>query len=297
MASDFCNIPQDDETRQILNLLPPLPSIQRLVNVILQKVNDIKAKYTAKIEEFLAQFTLGCPTPEQIEKMVTLRNRAVDELTKVYDSVNRIADNIAGISGFVSLILTIVKIAQTAISALGLAQIIAPIIPNPALVKINAATELAQSIIDKVRYKADGDARLVPIVNGIIAANVAIQLFVSALRDLICKLEALDPQILACAEEAGMEKPALSPVSPAIIAFVEEALGENESSVIETTYRGFIFEIEEIPFSPTVNRSRANALNKDGIVMLSSELSFTKEPSILIEELKFVIDRDNLRAD
>ena len=90
--------------------------------------------------------------------MVTLRNRAVNELTKLYDSVNRIADNIAGISGFIALILTIVKVAQTAISALGLAQIIAPIIPNPALVKINAATELAQSIIDKVRYKADGDA-------------------------------------------------------------------------------------------------------------------------------------------
>ena len=149
--------------------------------------------------------------------MVTLRNRAVNELTKLYDSVNRIADNIAGISGFIALILTIVKVAQTAISALGLAQIIAPIIPNPALVKINAATELAQSIIDKVRYKADGDARLVPIVNGIIAANVAIQLFVSALRDLICKLEALDPQILDCAEKAGMEKPQLSPVSPPIV--------------------------------------------------------------------------------
>ena len=297
MASDFCNIPQDDETKQILNLLPALPSIQRLVNVILQKINDIKSKYTAKIEEFIAQFTLECPPPEQIEKIVTLRNKAIEELTKVFESVNRIADNIAGISGFIALILTIVKVAQTAISALGLAQIISPFIPNPALVKINAATELAQSIIDKVRYKADGDARLVPVVNGIIAANVAIQLFVSALKDLICKLEALDPQILSCAEEAGMVKPELSPVSPAIISFVEEALTENQESVIETTYRGFIFEIEKVPFSPTVNRSRANALNKDGIAILSSELSFTKEPSILIEELKFVIDRDNLRAE
>ena len=297
MASDFCNIPQDDETKQILNLLPALPSIQRLVNVILQKINDIKSKYTAKIEEFIAQFTLGCPPPEQIEKIVTLRNKAVEELTKVFESVNRIADNIAGISGFVTLILTIVKVAQTAISALGLAQLIAPIIPNPALVKINAATELAQSIIDKVRYKADGDPRLVPLVNGIIAANVAIQLFVSALRDLICKLEALDPQILECAQEAGMDKPQLNPVSPAIIRFVDESLNENQESIIETTYRDFIFEIEKIPFSPTVNRTRANALNKDGIIMLSSELSFTTEPSILIEELKFVIDRDNLKAE
>jgi len=297
MANDFCNIPPKDETKQILSLLPPLPSIQRLVNVILQKVNDVKSKYTIKIEEFISQFKLGCPTPQEIERIVNIRNRAIDELTNLYESTNRIADNIAGISGFVTLILTIVKVAQTAISALGLAQLIAPIIPNPVLVKINAATELAQSIIDKVRYKADGDPRLVPLVNGIIAANVAIQLFVSALRDLICKLEALDPQILECAQEAGMDKPQLNPVSPAIIRFVDESLNENQESIIETTYRGFIFEIEKIPFSPTVNRTRANALNKDGIIMLSSELSFTTEPSILIEELKFVIDRDNLKAE
>ena len=297
MASDFCNIPPKDETKQILGLLPPLPSVQRLVNVILQKVNDIKSKYTIKIEEYISQFSLGCPSPEEIQRIIATRNIAVEELTKIYNSVNRIADNIAGVSEFVTLILTIVKIAQTSISALGLAQLIVPFIPNPALVKINAATELAQSIIDKVRYKADGDPRLVPLVNGIIAANVAIQLFVSALRDLICKLEALDPQILACAEEAGMGKPELSPISPDIVSFVEESLAENQSSVIETTYRGFIFEIEKVPFSPTVDRIKANALNKDGIVMLSSEVSFTTEPSILIEELKFVIDRDNLKAE
>ena len=296
MASDFCNINQGSETQQIVKLLPPLPSIQRLVNIILQKVNDIKSKYTAKVEELIVEFNVSCPTPQEIERIIRLRNTAVNQLKNLYDSVQRTADNIAGISGFITLILTIVRVAQTAISALGLAQLIAPIIPNPALIKINAATELAQSIIDKVRFKSDGDPRLVPIVNGIIAANVAIQLFANALKDLICKLEALDPQILECATEAGIT-PELTPVDPTIVSFVETTLTEDQESVIETTYRGFIFEIEEVPFSSTVNRRRANALNSDGIVMLQSELSFVKDASILIEELKFVIDRDNLRAD
>lgn len=298
MASDFCNIPPKDQTKQILSLLPPLPSIQRLVNVILQKVNDVKSKYTAKIEEFISQFELGCPTPQEIEKIIRTRNRAVEELTKIYNSVNRIADNIAGVSGFVTLVLTIVKVAQTAINAFGLAQLIAPIIPNPALIKINAATELAQGIIDKVRYKTDGDPRLVPLVNGIIAANVAIQLFADALKDLICKLEALDPKILECtSDNSQLTAVQLTPIDPTIISFVETTLDEDSESAIETTYRGFIFEIEEVPFSSKVNRKRANALNSDGIVMLQSELSFVKDASILIEELKFVIDRDNLRAD
>jgi len=297
MASDFCNLPSKDDTKQIVSLLPTLPSIQRLVNVILQKINEVKAQYIAKVEEYISQFSLGCPTPDEIQRIILVRNTAVEQLTKLYVSVNRIADNIAGVSGFITIILTIVKVAQTAINALGLAQIITPIIPNPALVKINAATELAQSIIDKVRYKTDGDTKLVPTVNGIIAANIAIQLFANALKDLICKLEALDPQILECATKTGIKNIQLTPVDPTIISFVETTLTENQESVIETTYRGFIFEIEEVPFSPTVNRKRANALNSDGIVLLQSELSFTQNPSILIEELKFVIDRDNLKAE
>jgi hypothetical protein len=295
MASDFCNIPSDNETSQILKLLPALPSIQRLVNVILQKVDDIKNKFTLKIEEFIAQFGQGCPTPKEIEKAINIRNRAVTELKKVYDSVDRIANNISGIAGFISLVVTIVKIAQTAISVASLAQLVAPFIPASVLAKINAATEIAQGVIDKVRFKTDGDPKLVPIVNGIISANIAIQLFALSLKKLICAIEALDPQILACIEEGTDVE--LTPIDPSVISFVETTLEENQESIIETTYRGFVFELEKVPFSPTVDRTRANALNKDGIVMIQSELSFTKDPSILIEELKFIIDKDNLRAE
>lgn len=296
MASDFCNIPSSNETSQILKLLPALPSIQRLVNVILQKVEDIKNKFTLKIEGYLSQFELGCPTPEEIEKIISVRNRAVDELKKVYDSIDRIADNISGIAGFVTLVVTIIKIAQTTISVTSLSQLVAPFIPATVLAKINAATEIAQGVIDKVRFKTDGDPKLVPIVNGIISANIAIQLFALALKNLICQIEALDPQIKTCAEETGMEVE-LTPIDPTVVSFVEKTLEENQESVIETTYRGFVFELEKVPFSPTVDRTRANALNKDGIIMVQSELSFTKDPSVLIEELKFIIDRDNLRAE
>jgi len=295
MASDFCNIPSNNETSQILKLLPALPSIQRLVNVILQKVDDIKNKFTLKIEEFLAQFEQGCPTPKEIEKAINIRNKAVTELKKVYDSVDRIADNISGIAGFISLVVTIVKIAQTAISVASLTQLVLPFIPASILAKINAATEIAQGVIDKVRFKTDGEPKLVPIVNGIISANIAIQLFALALKKLICAIEALDPQILACIEDGTDAE--LTPIDPSIISFVETTLEENQESIIETTYRGFIFELEKVPFSSTVNRTRANALNKDGIIVLQSELSFTKDPSILIEELKFTIDKDNLRVE
>ena len=343
-----------EETSRIQKLLPPTPPIQRLNNLILQKVTDIKGKFTLKVDQYNSLFEEGvCPTSKEIEEMVVVRNNAVEELKKTYDSTQRIADAIGGISDFLTLVLTIVKTSQTAIDALALAQLVIPIIPAPVLSKINAATEIAQGIIDKVRFKSDGDPKLVPIVNAIISVNISIQLLVIALENLLKKLETLDSSITDCAQQQQEDKLieaqnqveiaseeltqaqsgfdsngnpigadgleiartnlqnalsdlakiqsgediALLPVDPTIVSFVEANLEENQESVIETTYRGFVFELEKVPFSPTVDRTRANALNKDGIIMIQSELSFTKDPSVLIEELKFIIDRDNLRAE
>ena len=63
-------------------------------------------------------------------------------------------------------------------------------------------------------------------------------------------------------------------------------------------YKGFTFEIKE---DTTQNfnypKRYAIARNIQGVQMLRSESSFASNPQILIEELKFAIDRDNLRAN
>ena len=57
-----------------------------------------------------------------------------------------------------------------------------------------------------------------------------------------------------------------------------------------------MIEIETIPYTPTVNRYRAVGKNQSGIVLTQTDLSFTLDPQILINELKLIIDKDNLKA-
>jgi len=296
MASDFCQIPPSDDTKSILENLPPLPSINKLVEAINREISKLKTKYTNKIIEILSNFAEGvCPTQPQIDKFISTRNNITEQLNKVYNKVDRLSKNLSGAERGLRGIITGINVAS-GIAAGGI--IAGAVVPLPIPALANSAIDGSLQLIEKAKFKGDGAQRLVPIVGGLVSANVAIKLFANILRELVCTIEALDAAILECSEvgEEGVQSK-LIPISPEIISFIEQDVNEEEQSLINTAYKGFVFKIEEVPFSPTVNRRRALAQNQDGITLLQTELSFTGTPDILIQELKLVIDRDNLRAN
>ena len=62
-------------------------------------------------------------------------------------------------------------------------------------------------------------------------------------------------------------------------------------------YKGFILEIQESQFSENLIQKIGVAKNASGIILLKTSPSFTNNPQTLIEELQFIIDRDNLKAN
>jgi len=66
---------------------------------------------------------------------------------------------------------------------------------------------------------------------------------------------------------------------------------------VESSYKGFTFDIKlENLENPQYPRRYAVAINEQGLIVLRSESSFTANPQTLIDQLKFIIDRDNLKS-
>ena len=107
---------------------------------------------------------------------------------------------------------------------------------------------------------------------------------------VILLLRSIDAKIQKCDPYAT-----LTPINSELIqiADLQQTAEETQN---QTTYKGFIIDIEIIPYTSTVTRRRARGLNQDGIVLIQTELSFTTVDEVLINELKFIIDRDNLKA-
>lgn len=90
--------------------------------------------------------------------------------------------------------------------------------------------------------------------------------------------------------------PGLNALDPALLTLAagaqQAAITDNDSS-----YKGFNLEIEEREFSPNLNQRRAVAINPSGIIEAATEFSFATDEGILIEDVKLIIDEQDLRAD
>ena len=77
------------------------------------------------------------------------------------------------------------------------------------------------------------------------------------------------------------------------------AAGAQQAAVTDndSDYKGFILEIEERDFSAKLKQRRAVAINPSGIIQAATEFSFATDEGVLIEDVKLIIDEQDLRAD
>ena len=233
--------------------------------------------------------TKYCPTPTALDNLITKRNNIVDFLNntvKRLDLTIVAANFAANFAEFLQTTVTNTKTTQTT------ANVTMSFIPTALPGAIPAAINVLGNLADQVAFKSDGTPRIPPfklITSVIYPSTVAIQSVILQCIEILNKLDAL---IILCNPDL---EGTLTPISQSAKDIAEKELIASETEN-ENTYKGFILEIETKKYSNTVNQNRAVGKNLDGIILVSTEYSFASNTQVLIDELKFIIDRDNLKA-
>ena len=229
-----------------------------------------------------------CADQATIDKIIQQRNLIVNQL-------NKIVKTLAIITISLTAVITFFDLLKLAIKGIDLAKIAAYVAAGTFPALLPALPNVIQKLdLAKVKLQTDeeGNAQIAKykaIIGGAALVSSIIGGFVLIAIGL---LNSIDLFLQKCAPNQANE---LVPISKEAqdIAKVQAQATPTQN---QTTYKGFIIEIELVPYNSTTTRRRAIGKNRDGIILIQTELSFTTDDQTLIDELKLIIDRDNLKA-
>jgi len=283
---------------------PVQPSIQKIVPQIIENREDLDVNKLAT-EAFDDAFNQVQQEAQQLgqdaldnfclptlvtDNIITQRNNIVGVLNNVGKQLDTLASFLGLAGGFLTIINVVLKAlvaADPLLSATGKA------FPFSAGVTESIRSDL-KTLKEGVLFDEAGESKITPIVVALASSAISVSIVSAFIKQSVNFLFIIDPYILKCANEAQINN--LTKLSPTI-----QGIFETETKSLQTsnqaTYKGFVLQIKEEPFTPTVTRRRAVGLNQYGIQQIQTNLSFTTNNQTLIDELKFIIDRDNLKAD
>jgi hypothetical protein len=272
----------------ILEAIPEdrkIKGLQKLGQLLIQKGTELENQLPSAISNLTSQFTSGsCPDPVILQSIIEKRNNIVGKLNTTGQSINTATTTYTGVSNFLNVLLPAISNFRNIRTGLNQAIKVAPVAPGSAVAVLNDLGD----IIDRLTFDSLGNSKLQQQKDRLDSLIIPIALFSKTLQNIITLLNSLDALILNCDPNSPLDSP-----SDTITQTVNSQI---QAEVNEGSYKGFTFAIEEVPFSSTVNRRKAVALNQSGIPVLETVLSFTSNNQTLINELKLIIDRDNLKA-
>lgn len=269
-----------------------LDKINQTVNT---KVEALKAKAISQL------FTMGsdlgiqgldtgnpvipniCPSSQVLDRVLTIRNNLGTEIENTAIYINIIDNSLNIVRDLLQGTITTTTALTLLKTATSLGVKFAPTVPGA----ITALLSDLDDIKTLLTFKTDGTPKLPELKRAVDLGATYISQASSILNNILGLLATIDQVLAFCGRNANPNgENTDNLLNKAKVAGIEDQL-----------YRGFAFKIVEEPFSPTVNRKIGQAVNSQGIVLLQTEPSFTADPQVLIEELKFVIDRDNLKGN
>ena len=298
------NLPQD-AIADLKNQIPKDP-FGALQKAVMSKVKDIIKKFIPLIIAMIAKFGISkltealknkfkdfnkknCPSPEELKRIIKKRNRIV----KVLNSIFKFVDALVKAAGLVLTLIQIFKLVKNIVVNLPIPQAVGTppakdfgglIASQPMSATLKNSSNLDQ--FEKFIAKYEGLTIMVLAVLSVLRA---------VLKMAIDLLKGLDGMIGTCAEDA-IENGDLT--LEEINKDLLDSLEEGEEEVPNDPFlNGFeLSVVEDYRVQGKLKPRYAVAKNQDGVVLLKGESSYSASDQILIDELKFRITQNDLKA-
>jgi len=204
-----------------------------------------------------------CPTQAELDIIISRKNKLVRQLNISYKTI--VATN------------TLIKLTTSYLTLLEVQSKTLLINPYPVPLSVSNV----QDGLDKRIKKYKNILQTTSVILGIV---------IIALREIINYLNTLDSYIQKCSPNSQQEQ-----VSTELTALTAQQ--SVQTSPVVTNVNGFEMGVITETTANPLKRRRAIARNKQGVVMLQGEWSYSSIDQILIDELVFYIQQNDLKAD
>ena len=288
LDKDFISIFSKKILNQIKGILLPVilrliadlgvTGLQSLIRDILQSENP---QQLAK--EFAQKQIPSCPADiNGLNELIQKKNQLVKQLNNIYKGINSIQKSLDIPTKFIEIITPIIPVTEIGLIIAGSIPGI-PIAPAP--------FDTAFKILDKLR---DLITSLGAKLSG---GSLQLSILLDELNKVLALLALLDNLIQKCTNELGGTPEEQEAVSQELLDSTQNQ--SNQLSPVVTNVNGFEMSVITVDgdTDQDLKRRRAVARNKTGIIMLQGEPSYSSNDQILIDELVFYIQQNDLKAD
>jgi hypothetical protein len=248
--------------------------------LFIKQIAQLKSRVISSIEELLLRFINGCPINDELQNIIIIKNQLVTSINQLENTINQIDLLTTPIENSLPIIENSINVIK-----------LLPIPTSPLPISVGFITTFSD-ILTLLKQN-------IQQFKGQISSFTTIKNYINnTLILLSTNLQILDNLILTCAIEQNLDtNNLLNQLDSSLIQNIQQNIQQNNIDSYNS-YKGFTFEIKydegnkiDVPLRYAV------ALNSRGnVVFLRGESSYSSRVDVLINELKFIIDRDNLKA-
>jgi hypothetical protein len=277
------NVTVDFKTQKKLNT-----SIDDLKGIVIPLVLSLIAAYgISEVQKIIEKSKINpaeafdeirdiitCPTKEEMDILIATKNKLVKKINSTLTVITNTTDVLAKsevILGITSPTIKILRQLPTPVAIAGVG------IPLNIITGVQDTLKKLDTLVEKLLYINTTTLAILTLLRGV-------------LSQILEFLNLLDLLTQFCYPNVAQDQ-----ISQELTALTNQQ--STQTSPVVTNAYGFTMGVETEITDKPLKRRRAIATNKQNVVMLKGEWSFSSIDQILIDELVFYIQQNNLKAD